>query len=244
MSDPRDPLDETLSRGLRALAPSEFELDADAALGSMRPAFQRARARRRLAVSTSALGVVVALAAGAVVLQHQPASRVDIRSHTRPTVSTSVKTPTSTTPTVATSTSQPHVISPQTTPHPSTTTVPGNPKGGGSIPGGANGGSLPRPTTTAPPGSTPTTPGDHGGTTPTTVAPSTKSYSAIGGQATIRFANGALTLASYTAAAGYTPEVHTNTATDIEIRFSNGSAESRIRVRVDNGQLRPEITEN
>jgi len=243
VTDPRDPLDETLSRGLSALAPSEFELDADAALGSMRPAFQRARARRRLAVSTSALGMVVALAAGAVVLQHRPASRVDIRSHTRPTVSTSVRTPTSTTPTVSTSTSQPHVITPPSTPHSSTTTVPGNPMGG-SIPGGANGGSLPRPTTTTPE-STPTTPGDHGGSTPTTVAaPSTKTYAAIGGQATIRFANGALTLVSYTAAAGYTPDVHTNTATDIEIRFSNGNTESRIRVRVDNGQLRPEITEN
>ena len=63
MNDDLDPLDETLSRGLSALAPSEFELDADAALGSMRPAFQRARARRRLAISSSALGVVAVLAA-------------------------------------------------------------------------------------------------------------------------------------------------------------------------------------
>jgi hypothetical protein len=48
---------------------------------------------------------------------------------------------------------------------------------------------------------------------------------------------------SYTASAGYTSEVHTNTPTDIELRFSSGQSESRIRVRVQDGQVRPEITE-
>jgi hypothetical protein len=232
-NDDLDPTDETLSRGLSALAPSEFELDADAALGSMRPAFQRARSRRRLAMTSSALGVVAVLAAGAVVLQQQPASHVDIRSRTQPTVSTPTKTPTTR---VSTSTTQPRVVTPPSTPHTSASTVPGN--------GNGNGGTVPHSTPTSP-DSTPTTPDDHGGSTPTTTAaPSTKTYTSVGGRATIRFANGRLTLVSHAPTAGYTEEIHTNKPDDIELRFTTGDGrESRIRVRVQDGHVEPEITE-
>ena len=234
-TDDFDPLDdETLARGLNALAPSEFDLDADAALGTMRPALHRARFRRRLAMSSSALGVVVALAAGAAVLRQQPTSHVDIRSRTRPTVETPTTTK-STKPTTSTSTSQPRVVPPPTAPQQFATTT---------APTTDNGGTVPRSTPTAPT-TTPTTHDGHGGSTPTTVAaPVTKTYSSTGGKVTIRFANGRLTLVSHSASPGYTTEVHTNKPDDIELRFSNGTAESRIRIQVDNGQLRPEITEN
>ena len=44
MSDGFDgePRDDALARGLRGLAPSEFELDPDQTLGAMRPALRRA----------------------------------------------------------------------------------------------------------------------------------------------------------------------------------------------------------
>ena len=236
-----DPRDETLARGLSALAPSEFDLDADQTLGSMRPALQRARMRRRLAVSTSVLGVLVVLGAGAVVVKDQSPSHVNIQGPSGSTVSTT-KTATSTSR--ASTTTRPRPTTPTTTPADHTSTS----QNGGGVIGGT------RPTTpnsvpNSTPNSTPTSgtrPGDHGGTTPTTVAapPSTKTYASTGGKATIRFANGKLTLVSYTAAAGYTPEVHTNKPDDIEVRFSNGNAESRIRVRVQDGQVEPEIENN
>jgi cytoskeletal protein RodZ len=226
-----DPRDDDLARGLRGLAPSEFELDADQTLGSMRPALRRARVRRRLAVSTSVLGVLAVLSAGAVVVQDHSTSHVNIESHTPSSVPTPTKTPVSTSPGVSTTTKSPLTTTPTTRP----TTTNGNGLVG------------PLPTSTSPP-TTPTSHDDHGGTTtpPSTapVPPATKTYTSIGGRVTIRFANGRLTLVSYTPSAGYTTEVHTNTPTDIELRFSNGGSESRIRVRVQDGQLRPEITEN
>jgi cytoskeletal protein RodZ len=222
--EPRDPFDETLARGLDALAPSEFDLDADAALGSMRPAFHRARARRRLAVASSALGVVAVLAVGAVVLQQQPTSHLDIQQRTHPSVSTPAST--SPKPAGSTSTSRPRVVPP---PSPPTST---------SVP--ANQGSTPNSALT----STPTTPNTRGASTPTTAAPQTTTYSSAGGKAVIRFANGRMTLVSYAAAPGYTTEVHTQKPDDVELRFSNGNGEWRIRVRVQNGRVEPEITQH
>ena len=63
---------------------------------------------------------------------------------------------------------------------------------------------------------------------------------------TITFVGGRLKLDSYAAAAGYTAEVHTDTASEIEVRFSNDTShlQSRIRVRVKDGQLEPEITDS
>ena len=61
---------------------------------------------------------------------------------------------------------------------------------------------------------------------------------------TIRFAAGRLTLVSRVAAPGYSVDLRTNTPSEIEVRFSNGQSESRIRVRVKDGALEPEISEN
>jgi hypothetical protein len=57
----------------------------------------------------------------------------------------------------------------------------------------------------------------------------------------VRFANGALKLVSYQANDGYTAEVASQQSDDIEVRFSQGSGQdSRIRVRVENGQVTEE----
>jgi hypothetical protein len=104
--------------------------------------------------------------------------------------------------------------------------------GSGATPGGSNGssggnsGGGPGPSTPAP-------------TSPTTAQPAkTYTENVPGGTASVRFANGALTLLSYKANDGYTAEVATQKPDDIEVRFSKGSGQdSRIRFRVENGQV-------
>jgi hypothetical protein len=229
MNDDLDPLDETLAHGLRALAPSEFELDADAALGSMRPALHRARARRRLAVSTSALGALAVVVVGAAALRQGPTSRVNIRQRTRPTASALVHPSTTRVPVTTTQPAIPAITTPDHVP--STTRPDRQPSG-----------SLPTPTVTTPTTTKTTTPPSRGATTTTAPTLVTKTYAAHGGHMTITFVSGRLTLDSYAPAAGYQSDLHKNTTNDIEIRFSKGNLESRIRIRVENGRLSSEIT--
>jgi hypothetical protein len=51
-----------------------------------------------------------------------------------------------------------------------------------------------------------------------------------------------VSLVSSSPAPGFTAEVHDNGPSRVEVRFSNGQIEWRIRVDVVNGQLVPEIT--
>jgi hypothetical protein len=99
-------------------------------------------------------------------------------------------------------------------------------------------------TATTTPAVTGTTGGGTHETTTTFAPPSTTTYEAVGGHATIVFSGGQLTLVTYVATPGFTSDLQKNTDTDIDIRFSNGTHESRIRVRVELGLLRHEITEN
>jgi hypothetical protein len=220
VNDERDPLDETLGEGLRGLAPSEFALDADRTLGELRPRLRQARARRRLALSTSVLGALVVVVGGAALLRHDPSSRLDVQGRPRPTVST-----------LGPSTSVEHRATTTTAPSRSNTTVPG-------------------PVVTAPttPPTTPaTSPTSSPTSSPTTIvppAPVTKTYSSAGGRITVRFAGGRLTLVSKSPAVGYTAEVHTQQPDDVEVRFRSADREWRVRVRVENGKLRPEIEEH
>jgi hypothetical protein len=215
VNDEFDPLDDTLADGLRALAPSEFTLDADRTLGEMRPRLRRARNQRRLAVTTSVLGALVVVVGGATLVRSDPSGQVDVRGGSQPSVSA---------PGPSTTTRLP----------PTTTTVPRNAT------------TVPKPSATVPSGTpmtgnpTPTTPR----TTPPPAAPQTKTYAAQGGRVTIRFANGRLTLVSSVPAPGFAAEVHNRDPDDVEVRFDNGDHESRIRVRVVNGRLTPEISEN
>lgn len=237
MNDELDPLDETLARGLGALAPAEFELDADRTLGALRPALRRARLQRRVATATTALGLLAVVVAGAAVIERHPGSKVDVQARDRPTRPTTIGPLRSTTTRVSTSTSTsvPRTITPTTVPdHRTTTTLPRQDNQG---PGA-------RPVTTTPAPTPTTTPaGQRGSTTTTTTPPGTTTYVAIGGRVTIRFAAGRLTLVSRIAAPGYAIDLRTNTASEIEVRFSNGRNESRIRVRVKDGALEPEISQ-
>jgi cytoskeletal protein RodZ len=176
----------------------------------------RARARRRLAVSSGVVGaLVVVLGAGALLAGQN--SHLDVRGHP-----TTLPASSSTSSTLETTTTHLPTGSSTTTPtSPGTPTTPStDDRGGTSLPGA---------------GST---------TTPPSAAPVTTTYTAIGGRVTITFARGALTLDSSTPTAGYQVEVHKQDPDDVEVRFSNGSRESRIRIRVQNGAVEKEIVES
>jgi hypothetical protein len=104
-------------------------------------------------------------------------------------------------------------------------------------------------TTTVP--STPSTTPEGGSATPDTVggqvAPAAQevTYPSDGGSIVVRLADGEVSLVSSTPAAGYSAELHDNGPTRVEVRFSNGETEWRIRVDVANGELQPaEITQH
>jgi len=219
--DFRDPIDAAIAHDLNTLAPDD--LDADTALGALRPALSRARARRRLAVTGAAFCAVVVVLGLAGLLGGGRTSHVNVqqRSPTLPITATTPSTPTTLQP--STSTGQPVPASSTPAPSLTTPTSPATEHGGGPA--------------TAGPGST-TRP-------PVTPPPATHTYRSAGGSVTVTFAHGTLTLDSYPPAAGYQAEVHTNDPSDVEVRFANGTTEWRIRVRVENGRLQPaEITNN
>ena len=129
-----------------------------------------------------------------------------------------------------------------------------NPGGGSGGPGGVPGGSTPSSSPASGPGSS--TPTSNTTATsnsaPTTTAPTTTSppapqfqtFSGVGGSVTVKLANGVLSLQSYSATSGYTAEVTTNRSDRVEVRFDNGSNETRIRVDLVGGSMQPRIDEN
>jgi hypothetical protein len=218
--DSRDELDDALTRGLRSLAPSDTQFDADVTLAGMRPRLQRARLHHRFALAGTALVIVGVVAAGSAVLA------------TRPEGTNQVETPVASIPD---DTSTP-VSSTTTTRPPTPTTSPSTTSG----------------TTPATPNSTPATTPTGGGVTPGATPgtsaglpqpPTTKTYTTVGGSAVVRLQNPNVALISQSAAAGYTAIVNKSGPDEVDIRFTNGENEARIRVRFHDGQLE-EQTEN
>ena len=219
MNEPRDELDRALADGLGALAAPGP--DADPALASLRPRLRRARTRHRVAqVSLVAAALLVVVSVAAVAANN--GTNKDSVSIVAPTTGDS--TP------------------PDSRPRISTTTVPGTTTTIDGVPGRT-------PETT--PGTNPA--GGPAATTPDATAPPTNpppvapereqhTYTASGGSLTVRFADGRLSIVAYNGADGYASEVVKNEADEVEVRFSRGSGQdSRIRVRVVDGNLQPEI---
>jgi hypothetical protein len=76
-----------------------------------------------------------------------------------------------------------------------------------------------------------------------TPAPSgTQSFSSAGGSITVTVTNGMLSLTASSPAAGFTADVHDNGPSRVEVRFSDGQTEWRIRIELDGGALTSEIT--
>ena len=215
-----DAVDDELSRRFRAGAGTDA--DPDAVLDGMRPQLQRARTRRRASIASGAVGLAVVTAVLVVVLGGGGGAG-----------SNSVRVP-------------PASGAPARTPPTVPTTVP---SGGSVAPDTASGGiggdagaTTPTPTPTVPDASSsPTTPLTA---PPPQPAPPDSTYTSDGGSIVVHLADGVVSLVSSTPAAGYTAEIHDNGPTRVEVRFSNGQIEWRIRVDVVNGALVPEITKH
>jgi hypothetical protein len=218
-----DPVDDELRRRFDAQARPEG--DPDAVLDQLRPRFRRARQRRRAAFAgAAALGVVAVLGASMILgdagggdgpVRTPPATKPD---GTVPSVVTTLPQPTVTTAGGAGSTDG--------TEAPPATTPTGN---DGATGNGSSGlGEVPPPAPTAAP-----------------ATPQTPTYSSAGGSITVSFdGSSTVSLASSSPAPGFTTEVHDNGPTRVEVRFSDGQVEWRIRADMVNGALAPEITQH
>jgi hypothetical protein len=60
----------------------------------------------------------------------------------------------------------------------------------------------------------------------------------------VRLAGGQVSLQSQSATTGFTPEVHDNGPTRVEVRFRSADHETVVRVDVVNGQMVPKVDEN
>jgi hypothetical protein len=218
-----DPVDDELRRRFDAHARPDG--DPDLVLDQMRPRLQRARQRRRAAFTGGAALVAVVVVGASVALgsagggdgsvRTPPATRPD---RTVPTVVTTVPQPTVTT------TGGTGATDGTTPPQPTTPTGTDGTTGNGSS--GSGEVAPPAPTTAPPVAQAPT-------------------YTSVGGSITVNFdGSSTISLASSSPAAGFTAEVHDNGPTRVEVRFSNGQTEWRIRVDVVNGVLQPEITQH
>ena len=234
-----------LGRRLRDAAGAEPDMAA--ARDRVQHRVTRARRRRVAAVSGAAAAVVVSIGLVAS-LGNEGGNRIDT-ADSGPTVSEIVPASTDGTST--------------TIVDDSTTIVPAGPTTtlAGAVPSTAPGQTTPSSPTTVPtvaPTSAPSAPPDDGSTTvetapsstggdTTTTTPSideTQPYNSLGGSIVVQLSGGQMTLVSTAAAAGYDTERHTEKPDDIEVRFRSADAESRIRVRLVNGQMVPEIDES
>ena len=68
-------------------------------------------------------------------------------------------------------------------------------------------------------------------------------YSGIGGQVTVRVDGGALVLLGVQPTPGYTVAEQKVQPSEIEVRFENASARTRIRLRLKDGAVEAEVQE-
>jgi hypothetical protein len=210
----RDAIDDELAR--RFGAPDSSGADPDVVLDAMRPRMERARTRRRASIASAIAGTAMVAVALVLVLSGGGGGTNSV--HTPPASNAPI-----------------HTLPPA----PSTTDT------GGSVtpdaPADDHEDSVDVPPTTADGSTSSRTPEE---TPPAPEVPPDSTYTSAGGSIVVHFAGGAVSLVSSAPAAGYSAEVHDNGPTRVEVRFSNGSTEWRIRVDVVNGALQPEITQH
>jgi hypothetical protein len=213
-----DPVDDALRRRFADGAPAGP--DADTVLGDLRPRLRRARNQRRAVFSG-------ALAAAAVVVV------LLVLAFAGGGGTGSVRTP------PASGGRNPDRGAAITTvPQPTVTTVDDNGSGG-------SGADDTAPSPTADTGAALPGAGPVPETVPTTTPAATPaSYSSAGGSIVVNFDGSTVSLASSSPAAGFTAEVHDNGPSRVEVRFTNGATEWRIRVDVENGALSDDITQH
>ena len=223
--DAPDPFDDELRR--RFASGATGDADPDAVLDAMRPRLQRARTRRRASIAGALGGAAVVVVVVLFVLGAGGGGNTG-SVHTPPATHSPVRT----LPTAPTTGPSGGSATPDSVPAPiddhgvdaaSGATTPTTPE----APGDAT-------ATSVPPALTP----------PANEPPSDTSYSSDGGSIVVRLADGALSLVSSAPAPGFSADVHDDGATRVEVRFSNGSTEWRIRVDLVNGQPVPEVTQH
>jgi hypothetical protein len=212
-----DPVDDELGRRFRAGAPTDA--DPDVVLDTLRPRLQRARTRRRASIASAVAGAAAVVVAVVLVLGGGGGGAGSVRT---PPASRGTQ---------------------RSTPSVSTTAPSGGSATSDRAPDtiddrGADEGAR----ATSPTAPDATIPSEA----PLTGAPQPveRSYSSSGGSVTVRLADGQVSLVSSSAAPGYAAEVHDNGPTRVEVRFSDGRTEWRVRVDVVDGQLVPEITQH
>jgi hypothetical protein len=227
-ADRFDDLDRALASGLASLAPEVS--GGDETLAALRPRFERARTRRRIAkasVTTLCLLLVGALAA----LAAPGTSRSKVTVSGAPTTAKppghKVRPSTTTVPKKAPRTTTPTVSSP-------TTIGIGIGGGGSSTHHSGGGGSVSVPVTS---------PGGQGqgggGLTATTIPPLPSDvkryYSHGGGSILVRVSRGGLSLVAIDPQPGFRAHVKDRSSDEIRIRFSKGDRSYEVDVRLNEG---------
>jgi hypothetical protein len=214
-----DALDDELRRRFTGGSPAGS--DPDVVLDAMRPQLQQARTRRRASFASAIAGVAVIVVVLAFALGSGGGGGSSVRT---PPASNG---PSNTVPATPTTSGVGGSATPDTVPD--STDDHGN--------DGTTATSTPVPEDTVP---APVTTSDS----QLVPADQDATFSSAGGSIVVRLSGGAASLVSSSPAAGFSAEVHDNGPTRVEVRFSNGDTEWRIRVDVQNGQLVPEVTQH
>jgi hypothetical protein len=226
--------DDDLARALGRSLDTIPVADPDGALARV-TARSRVVRRRRMAVRAGA-AVAAAVVVLAVWLGARPPGSTQVDTVDTPSIPTAPRTVTDgTSPGTPVSTG------------PSSTVVSSVPT---SVP------------TTAPPSSAPSAPQASAGTIPSsapaaaapTAAPSSapspppssgpQTYGGVGGQVTVRVDAGNLVLVSVQPAAGYTVAEQRARPDDVEVRFEGPAGRTRVRIRMNDGVVSPEVQED
>jgi hypothetical protein len=239
-----DDHDHDLERRLRAAAGADP--DVAAARQAIAGRVVRARRRRVAVVSGATAALIVSIGVVATVGNDDQRR---IQSATPPTDSVTVDVSDPSTTATLPSTTSGSTQSATTVTVPTTslpTATPVVPSVSASPTTVLPGGEAPAPPTsttidtsstssTAPPTST----------EPTAPPPAdvTETFPSLGGTITVRLSGGQLQLLSVIPADGYETERQIEKPDDVEVRFVSGNAESRIRVRIIDGQMSHEIDE-
>jgi hypothetical protein len=84
--------------------------------------------------------------------------------------------------------------------------------------------------------------GNGGAVTP--VPTGTQAFTSVGGSIVVSVNGSSISLASSSPAAGFGAEVHDNGPSRVEVRFTNGGTEWRIRVELGSGGLTSEVSQH
>ena len=76
-----------------------------------------------------------------------------------------------------------------------------------------------------------------------TIPDGEQTFSGIGGSVTVMVSGGELSLVSFAANDGFEAEINGHGDDDVEVRFESDDHETRIRIRIHDGELREEIRE-